>query len=388
MSQFKRLLTISSLTQLADEVVSAKVILPWIFLFLSAPVWMMSLIVPIRESGALLPQWSVKGHLRSSFSTGTIWRVGMVIQGMSVGLIVLAIVLPLIGASYWALAGVIFLSLGRALCSFTIKDIQAHNIPKGDRGKLIGLGGSIAGIITVIVSGCLLVLTDLAPKDWILLLLTLSGVLCYFIAVSISLRLPMPSGLQAKESPSLFSFWQQHSLLRKIVYQRMAVLHGLLAMPYMVLALSDKPSSTLPWFMLSAALASFAASGIWGWLADSSARNTMFRATLMTMFGVLAFYVGLMWQYELWWMMGAFIVANLGYAGVRTARKTYLIDVTEQAERQSYVASGNTLVGLGLLGLGGLYAVLYPYVQAHMLIVCMAMLAIGLWVTSAMPQEK
>lgn len=391
MHGFQRLLSISSFTQLADELVSAKIILPWLFLALNAPVWMLSLLVPLKESGSLLPQWSVKQALRSRYQTGVIWRAGMLLQGASVGALLVVLFVPIIGRSYIALLSVVMLSLGRALCSFTIKDIQAHNVAKGERGKLIGLGGSISGLLTILVSGYSLQFQGSTDKTFILLGLLLGGAGCYVFGVLISLSLSMPTGLELSKRGSLMHVWQHTPLLRQIVYQRSAVLHGALVMPYMVLATASEQTgqSSLPWFILSGAIASFLASALWGILADDSAVHTMQKALIMTLIGTVGFYtLCYLEMNSLWAMMVCFTLANLGYAGVRTARKTYLLDIVESDVRQQYIASGNTLVGMVLLGLGALYAVLYTYLSTHIMLVCILVMLVGMGITARMPKEK
>ena len=41
--------------KLADELSSARLVLPWLMGIIGAPVWMVGLLVPIREAGALPP---------------------------------------------------------------------------------------------------------------------------------------------------------------------------------------------------------------------------------------------------------------------------------------------------------------------------------------------
>ncbi|HCF78113.1 MAG TPA: hypothetical protein DER52_00335, partial [Glaciecola sp.] len=200
-SQFTRLLSISTLTQLADEIVSAKIVLPWILLSLNAPLWMLALIVPIKESGALLPQWSVQKILAAKFSTATIWRTGMVMQGAALFAITAGMwwLVAASFAAYLVLLAVVVLSLGRALCSFTIKDIQAHNVEKGRRGKLIGAGGSAAGLVTILVAFLLwqysadsAVIDSETPEQTVLGVLVIAGCLCYGVGLWVSLYLSMP----------------------------------------------------------------------------------------------------------------------------------------------------------------------------------------------------
>src|SRR5690554_5196836 len=46
----------NTLQAIGDQVVNAKTVLPWLFASLGAPAVMIGLLVPIRESGSMLPQ--------------------------------------------------------------------------------------------------------------------------------------------------------------------------------------------------------------------------------------------------------------------------------------------------------------------------------------------
>lgn len=56
--------------------------------------------------------------------------------------------------------------------------------------------------------------------------------------------------------------------------------------------------------------------------------------------------------------VGAFFLLTLLHAGVRVGRKTYVVDVAEGDLRTTYVAVGNTTMGLVLLVVGGISSVL------------------------------
>ena len=55
-----------SLNKLADLLISAKTTLTAILVSVGAPIWMVGWLVPIRESGALLPQVFISIYLRFS----------------------------------------------------------------------------------------------------------------------------------------------------------------------------------------------------------------------------------------------------------------------------------------------------------------------------------
>lgn len=461
MRPFQRLLSISTLTQLSDEIVSAKIILPWLFVILGAPAWMLSLLVPLKESGALLPQWSVQQVLKARFSTASIWRMGMLVQGCSILSLLVILSLYIRGSDlpsflfYLALVSVGTGSLGRALCSFTIKDIQAHNIPKGERGKLIGAGGSLAGLTTIGVALLLLSVGNINQHtETVLQLMLLGGVSCYGISLVLSLRLGMPSARKDKESVAhngvgseeaidthkntvqktnlhlrtnastsnkpldtstkqhLLAYWLAHHDLRQIVYARLFLLHGALAMPFMLLwlldnTLSDKQFTQLPLALLVSALASFLAAYVWGLFADRSARTTQaiaggccavsilglaaldgfLRAGQYGMSGSVEFLAESV-QYQTIIAFTLFFAANLAYAGVRTARKTYLIDAVTSAVRQQHVAAGNTIVGIGLLGLGSGWAFIYSFVPDITLFALGSVVGLGALYSLVLPSDK
>ena len=380
-SQFTRLLSISTLTQLADEIVSAKIVLPWILLSLNAPLWMLALIVPIKESGALLPQWSVQKILAAKFSTVTIWRTGMAMQGAALFAIAAGMwwLVAASFAAYLVLLAVVVLSLGRALCSFTIKDIQAHNVEKGRRGKLIGAGGSAAGLVTILVALLLwqysadsAVVGSEIPEQTVLGLLVIAGCLCYGLGLWLSRSLSMPepivpepntpSGRTVGSVPSL-SLWQyvtHESDLRELIISRVLLMHGAIVLPLMVLLIAERYEgiSSLALVMLASAIASFMSSYIWGWFSDYSARTTLAIAAAgcMLSLGWLLTPWGLA---ELYAAGAGFLLMNLCYSGIRIARKTYLIDMVSHTKRQRYVAAGNTIVGCVLLLVGSAYAGLF-----------------------------
>ena len=76
----RRLILALAFNKLADLLASAKTTLPALLLSLSAPVWMVAWLVPIRESGALLPQAFIGVYLRKHEARHHVWRLGMALQ--------------------------------------------------------------------------------------------------------------------------------------------------------------------------------------------------------------------------------------------------------------------------------------------------------------------
>ena len=200
--------------------------------------------------------------------------------------------------------------------------------------------------------------------------------------------------------------------LRQIVYARLFLLHGALAMPFMLLwlldnTLSDKQFTQLPLALLVSALASFLAAYVWGLFADRSARTTQAIAGGCCALSILGLAMldsflptgqhdmsgsieclAESVQYQTVIAFVLFFAANLAYAGVRTARKTYLIDAVASAVRQQHVAAGNTLVGMGLLGLGSGWAFIYSFVPDITLFVLGCVVGLGALYSFVLPSDK
>ena len=153
MNQKKRLILGLSLNKLADLLISAKTTLTALLVSVGAPVWMIGWLVPIRESGALLPQVLISIYLRNHADRHKVWRVGMLIQAFSiVGIIVFVILFSGFKAGIGVLLSLVILSIGRSACSLTVKDIEADVVKKGQRGNLIGIASTISGLVTLCIA--------------------------------------------------------------------------------------------------------------------------------------------------------------------------------------------------------------------------------------------
>ena len=54
----------NALTKLGDELSNPKTVLAWLFSVVQAPVALVGLLVPIRESGSMLPQLLIAAYVR------------------------------------------------------------------------------------------------------------------------------------------------------------------------------------------------------------------------------------------------------------------------------------------------------------------------------------
>ena len=127
------------LTKLADELGSAKTVLPWALSAVGAPSAFTGLLVPIRESGSLLPQLVIAAAVRGRSRRKGVWVLGAVLQALALAGMALSIVFfrgLMAGVLVVGLLG--FFSLARGLGSVASNDVTGKTIPKTRRGRLTG----------------------------------------------------------------------------------------------------------------------------------------------------------------------------------------------------------------------------------------------------------
>ena len=388
---FTQLISIATCGKLADLLISAKTTLPWLLASLGAPIWIVSMLVPIRESGSLIPQWPLKQKVSHIENRLVIWRWGIVIQACSICLMLTsAILTEALIAGLLILFCLLLLSLGRSLSSLSMKDIQGINVEKGQRGKLVGMASTMSGLLSLITAGLLI----LSPQDMsikaIQLMITFSAFIM-FVSLFLSIGLTANLSDNKKDSNDGKSLWKtinQQADLRQLIVSRCLLLHAALIAPFFVSASAiNNDFFQLPYFIIASAMASFLSSYLWGKMADKSSIHTMFYATLVCISASVAFYF--VTSIDNWWVdVFLFFVLNLGYAGIRIGRKTYMLDIAQGSQRTLYVAAANSMVGYVLLMLGGLYALLYIVMDEHLIIVMTFFMAIGLIHTLKMKTEK
>lgn len=380
---YRLLLGISSSTKIADLLVSPKTTLPYILTASGAPGWLIPLLVPIKESGSLIPQWLLKTTVSKRFGNRTsLWRIGALTQGLGILFLVASIALfteQLLAASVLGL--LILISFGRSICSLSMKDIQAESIAKGERGKLIGLASSISGGLTM-VSSAVFLLSDQPLTQGISYGLLIVGGLLFLLSMLFSLPLSVRYSPESSEQENMQHFWRtitEEKNLRHIILSRILMLHSALIVPYIVASAVDSTSTTsqLPFFVGLSAFASLISSYIWGMYADKGAITTLRIAATVCILSALTFAIGLDELTNTMKLM-LFFLLTLGHAGIRTGRKTYLLDITERSNRTGYVAAGNTCVGIGLLLLGGFYALLSNYIDENVVMVMTIVMILGL----------
>ncbi|GGG45571.1 MFS transporter [Croceivirga lutea] len=360
----------NTLTKLGDTLSNPKTVLTWVMSYINAPVYLISFIVPIRESGSMLPQIIIASYVRTLERRKWVFVIGCILQGLSIAGIG-AVTLFLKGTiAGWAIIALLILfSLSRGLCSVASKDVLGKTIPKKKRGKLKGYTVSASGVL-VLIAGLYIMCQSKNGADvtfyattlffaaslWVIAALLYSRVIEYKGATE--------GGKNAwKEAIDRMSLVKSDKNFRNFIIARSLLLCSALTAPFYVLLAQNqlgKESYLLGLFILANGLASIISAPIWGRMADKNSKNVMsISALLAAGLGVLMFvfitYIPFL-RNSFWLYPVAFFLLGIAHSGVRLGRKTYIVDMAEGNQRTDYVSVSNTIIGAILLITGGISA--------------------------------
>lgn len=358
-----------SLQEIGDQVVNAKTVLPWLFAALGVPAVLIGLLVPIRESGSMLPQAALTPMIRRMPRRRGAWVAGAAGQAFATaGMAFAAALLSGMAAGLVILAALAVFALSRSLCSLAGKDVMGRTVPKGERGQITGIGTVLSGAVAVTLGLGIRLLGGDDVSPMVLAALLGAAALAWVIAAAVYSGIEEPaSGDAAPVARSDGDGWLRRSwrlladdaAFRHFVLARTLLLVSALSPPFVV-ALGAAAGGTgldgLGLFVLAQGLASLVGGKWFGTLADRSSKRLMvhgaaFASVLVLLFLAALAVPGMRAQ---WWLYPlVYLLLVLTHTAVRVARKTYVIDMAEGHRRTEYVAVANTTMGVLLLVVGG-----------------------------------
>lgn len=379
----------NTLTKLGDELANPKTVLAWLMTFVGAPAALLGLLVPLRESGSMVPALLIAAWVRQVAVRKWVWVLGSVVQGLAIGGIGL-VAFTLTGAlAGWLILGcVLVFALARGLCSVSYKDVLGKTIPKQRRGLVAGYAAGVSGVLALAAGVVLIVLrSDGSPAFYGGLIAGAAGL--WFLGAAVYATIAEYAGATEggknaiHEAFSRFDLLRTDAHFRRFVLVRALMLATALAAPYYV-ALGQEAGEGQAWllgaFVVAGGLASSISAPVWGRQADISSRRVIIAG------GALAAALGIVLPLLHWtlpvvqgWPLAyalAFLVLGVAHSGVRLGRKTYVVDMAVGNQRTDYVAVSNTVIGLLLLVTGAIGA-LAPYIGSAGMILLYAALAIG-----------
>lgn len=388
-------------SKLAEQIAGPNLILPWLFQLLGAPAWMFAFLMPIKQTFSLLPQMVVAGHIRRLPRRKWVWVASGLLQACCLLLMIpVALWLPPLYAGLILLLLLLIFSTASGTASVAFQDVLGKTIDKGHRGKLLARRALIGGLLTT-AAGLLInrIRSDQQSVTPLLILIALAALLWTLAALFFALIREAPGAVQGDrnaitEVRAGLNFYRGQPGFKKYVQARSLLLAVELATPFYVLLaaqLLQLKLHELGSLIIAIGAAQIISSPFWGRLADQTSQNVMAISALIgSGSALLALTLGLFPAPGLRYggLIIVFILIGLAESGVRLGRKTYLVDATPAAERPTYTAFSNSLVGVLAMvsGISGLI-VQWLGVTAMMIILAGIMLA-GYWVCRKMPAAE
>lgn len=358
------------LTKLGDAIANPKTTLTWMMDAIGAPVALTGLLVPVRESGSLIPQLVIAAFVRRQPVRKWVWVAGSLIQALAVlamGLVAWSLSGAVAGVC--VIASLALFSLARGLSSVAAKDVLGKTIPKTRRGRVNGFSASAAGLATLGVGSALVAYgADDRARPTFLVLLAGAAALWVLAAALYSRIVEWPGetgggGNALAEAVGKLALLRDDAAFRTFVIARSLLLCSALSAPYYVILArrhDGEVASQLGFFIIAGGLASSLSAPFWGRLADWSSRTVMVVAALITSgLGFLAVgteYLAPALGAAVWFYPLVFFVLMVAHSGARLGRKTYVVDLAGGNRRTDYVAVSNSVIGVVLLLLGGMGA--------------------------------
>jgi hypothetical protein len=358
-----------ALQSTGDQVVNAKTVLPWLFAALGVPGALVGLLVPIRESGSMLPQAAMVPWVRRHRVRKWLWVAGSAGQALATAaMAVTAATATGTSAGVAILLALAVFSLSRALNSLASKDVLGRTIPKGQRGQINGLATVLSGVVAITVglgirlvggddAGPLVALLAAAALTWVVALVVYAGI-----------REPAENPSPARDDGA---GWASRSLtllradatFRRFVLVRTLLLVSALSPPFVVAIAAEHGAGLggLGAFVIASGVASLIGGRIFGRWADRSSRRLMIWGAGAASTVILAFLGVLLVPGVRGWTLlypVVHLLLALTHTGVRVARKTYVVDMAQGDRRTEYVAVANTAMGVLLLVAGAVSSAL------------------------------
>ena len=377
------------LGKVADEIASAKLIIPWLFGALGVPATFTGFLVPIREAGVLLPQLAVAAVVRRLALRKGVWLLGALLSALSLfGMATAALTLdgPAAGGAIVLMLAVF--SLARGLCSVSAKDVLGKTVSKSRRGALMGWSASLSGI-GILAIGLWLGAVDLQGSGLRLIawLLIAGGMLWILAALLFATIKEQPGATEGGGNALSVALGQLRLLVddapfRRFVFARALLLSVALAPPFYVLIAQQQVQTGLLGLgalIIASGLATSLSAPFWGYMGDKSSRAVMAGAAAGA--GLLGLVTFAAVTFDWRWMTGAlglagiFLVLNVMHGGVRLGRKVYLVDMASGQNRAAYVAVSNTLIGVLMLA-GGLVGLIGDWLGAAATVLILGLLSL------------
>ncbi|WP_182354691.1 MFS transporter [Flaviflexus huanghaiensis] len=387
-----------------DQIVNASTVLPWLFAVLGVPTSLTGVLVPIRESGSMLPQAFLTPLVLRVKHRKWVFVTGALIQAASVAFMAgTAALAEGLTAGILIISALAAFSLGRCLGSISSKDVQGRTIPKGERGQITGLATTASGIVAITLGLAIRIFGGESLSAGELALMLSGGAVLWVLVALVyaSINEPADEGDADSSDDSSNWFSSMVALLRdddvfhRFVLVRSLLLVSALSPPFIVTMSIQRGSNVLVGlggFVIASGLAALIGGRLFGRFADRSSRRLMSIGAGLASAIIVAVVVavslpgfdGNSWVGTVVFILGYFLL-RLTHTGVRVARKTYIVDMAEGDTRTTYTAVSNTAMGIILLLVGAISSAIAAFGIIWALLVLAALGLVGVFAGGTLP---
>ncbi|WP_424961328.1 MFS transporter [Ekhidna sp.] len=373
-------------TKLAEQIASPTLIIPYVFSILGVPSFYSGLLVPVKNTGSLLPQLIVSAKIRAFRYRKYFWAAAGFFQGMMLllmGLVFINFKAGVVGILVVFL--LLLFSMASGVGSISFKDVMGKTIPKGKRGQLLSFRATGGGVLTMLAGIVLyLFIGKDSSIDSFVMLFIVAGVLWITSAVLFALINEEPGATSGGRTPveeakKGWQLIQQDDNFRNFLITRALLLSIPLVQPFFILYATQKMDvelSGLGFFVIAAGVSNTISSPFWGRFSDKSSKKVMMVSAAFALLisgYVIAFgFLPDTWQ-NIYAFGPVFFLIIIAYSGARMARKTYLVDYAPSDERPLYVSVANTFMGVMTL-LSGVLSVVAGFFGIKVMIASLMLL--------------
>lgn len=379
------------LTRVGEGLADPKLVLAWLLDAIGTPTWALGLLVPVRESLAMLPQLVISARIRRLPVRKTVYIFGCVVQSAAVvGFGLMGFFSSMFSselAGIVAVALIAIFALGRSLCSISFKDLLGKTVDMGLRGSVSGTAGTIAAAVTLSLALGYSIGRIPLTLPVVSTMVVLGGI-CWLLAALVYGCIREEPGATSGGINGLAAVIAQLGLLRsdsqlrRLILTRGLLLSTALAPPFYIALSGDTAASglgTLGPFMVATALASLVSTYVWGRVADKSSRLVLMLAAILAALanaatGFFALVMpGALEQSSL--LPSLLFVLMIAHQGVRLGRSVHVVDMADRDNRAAYTALSNSVVGLILL-VGGIFGVIAQWYGVAVVVVVFMLMAL------------
>lgn len=386
-------------TKLAEQVASPGVVLPLMLATVGAPVALVGALEPVRRALSFLPQLPASGRMRQFPIRKWFWVGAGLVQATC--LVVMAAVAGALGG---VLAGVLVVvalavfSVASGIGSLAFQDVIGKTIPKPKRGQLLALRATAGGIFTLAVGLVLRGTLDADASRTVFELLLLAAAALWVLGAVLFARIIEHPGATSGGRNGFAEAREGIRALRAVpAFRRYLVARTLLsvvevAVPFYALAanMAVVGPGAIGVYLAAIGVANIASNPFWGRIADG--RSTRLVLILGGLTGMLATVTALVLA-----AIGGvapmlfavvFLLAASAEAGVRLARRAWVVNAAPDDERPLWVSTSNVLAGIVTLGLAGLGVIAQFTGIVTVLWVVLGLAGAGVIATLLMPEDS